>query len=596
MTERLLGGKGSGRRRIPTGLAALVGAVVLVLGVPAALGSHGDATLAGSAFEIDDNANLKVDHSSPSIDWVSKSSCPTNAPDCESRRQDTTSGSTDESFGQGAKEDTAEPSVVDGGIPPNKSDLKFFGVYQEGASSAGFLNMFWSRVQDPSGTTNMDFEFNKRQCTRNATPVDPDCSSNGITPLRSVDDILVIYDLAQGGTVPTLSIREWTGSEWGAATELSSSNKAAGSINTSAIPAGESDGLGAHSIRTFGEAQLALSEVFPSGSGCQSFGSAYLKSRSSDSFTAALKDFVPPVAVNITNCGSISIHKQDDAGNALNGVTFTLWNDLAPQGGSPPKGAEDTATSLSCTTTGTGDCTISSVPFGRYWVVEGTPPTGYTAAADQNVTLSGGTATASLTFVNNRNPATVRILKQDDSATPNPLSGVTFTLWSDASPTGPPDGSGGNQDQHGAEDTATSHACTTNASGTCEITGVLTPGKYWIVEGTPPAGHFAAPDQWVDVVLGQTYPSATGRFTFSDPRKFKVIVLVCKKGTSGSTLYAAKVGFDTTTPPASANSLGPNGGGTLTDAQLCALGGATHDDVQKTHDGGANHTAVVKIE
>ncbi len=28
------------------------------------------------------------------------------------------------------------PGVVDGSIPPNKSDLKFFGVYQEGEHEA----------------------------------------------------------------------------------------------------------------------------------------------------------------------------------------------------------------------------------------------------------------------------------------------------------------------------------------------------------------------------------------------------------------------------------------------------------------------------
>ena len=78
---------------------------------------------------------------------------------CEIRQADTASGSNDECFGNGSKEDTANPSVVDGGIPPNKSDLKFFGVYQEGSTSTGFLNLFWSRVQDPSGTTNTDPDY-----------------------------------------------------------------------------------------------------------------------------------------------------------------------------------------------------------------------------------------------------------------------------------------------------------------------------------------------------------------------------------------------------------------------------------------------------
>ena len=126
-----------------------------------------------------------------------------------------------------------------GGIPPNKSDLKTFGLYQEGTSSAGFLNLFWARVQDPSGTTNMDFEFNHRQCTPGQTPADVDCTANGLTPKRTAGDLLVIYDLSKAEPSPTLSLRTWTGSAWGPAEDLTTSGDATGSINTSAIPAGE---------------------------------------------------------------------------------------------------------------------------------------------------------------------------------------------------------------------------------------------------------------------------------------------------------------------------------------------------------------------
>src|SRR5262245_63780579 len=103
------------------------------MGGATAFASHPENSLAGSNFEIDTNANLKVDDAAPSLDWANVT---------ESRKADTTSGPTDESFGQGTKEDTAVPSVIDGSIPPNKSDLKFFGVYQEGQGAAGFLNLF----------------------------------------------------------------------------------------------------------------------------------------------------------------------------------------------------------------------------------------------------------------------------------------------------------------------------------------------------------------------------------------------------------------------------------------------------------------------
>jgi hypothetical protein len=279
-------------------------AAVLLIGMQAAFASHPEVSLAGSNFEIDTDANLKVDDPAPSIDWASVT---------ETRKADSPSGATDESFGNGTKEDTAVPSIVTGGIPPNKSDLKFFGVYQEGTTSNGFLNLYWSRVQEPTGTTNMDFEFNQSSVK----------SANGQTPVRTAGDLLIIYDLSQGGTRPSLSLRIWTGSAWGPATDLTASNKATGSINTSPIPAGEADGLGAHSARTFGEAQIALSAIFDPTK-CTSFGSAYLKSRSSDSFTAALKDFVPPQSINISNCGKILVDKVTQPSGDPQSFNFTL--------------------------------------------------------------------------------------------------------------------------------------------------------------------------------------------------------------------------------------------------------------------------------
>ena len=37
------------------------------------------------------------------------------------------------------------------------------------------------------------------------------------------------------------------------------------------------------------------------------FGKAYLKSRSSDSFTSELKDFIAPIPINITNCTPVTL-------------------------------------------------------------------------------------------------------------------------------------------------------------------------------------------------------------------------------------------------------------------------------------------------
>src|SRR5215207_4485037 len=269
--------------------------------------------LAGSDFEIDTNANLKVDGAAPCIDWLADGTGSAFKPGVKAQN-DRPTGTSDDSFGQGTAENNPNPTIVTGSIPPNKSDLKAFGVYTEDQ----YLELFWSRVQNPSGTTNMDFKLNQKVCDGTATPTNCANNGNGVTPetpVRTDGDKLITYDLSQGGTNPTISIRKWTGSAWSPATVISGAADpdpdALGSINTSLIPANETGGvsgglttaLGSQDPFTFGEAAISFDALFGSGA-CGTFGSAYLKSRSSDSFNAEIKDFVAPEQVRISNCPS----------------------------------------------------------------------------------------------------------------------------------------------------------------------------------------------------------------------------------------------------------------------------------------------------
>ena len=111
-------------------VAAIAAATVLLIGVQAAFASHPEVSLPGSNFEIDTDANLKLDDAAPSQDWASVAPG-TSANGSEVRQPEEFTGAQDDSFGQGTKEDTAVPTVVDGSIPPNKSDLLNFGVYLE---------------------------------------------------------------------------------------------------------------------------------------------------------------------------------------------------------------------------------------------------------------------------------------------------------------------------------------------------------------------------------------------------------------------------------------------------------------------------------
>src|SRR5262245_11215616 len=161
----------SRRRARPRWLLALGGsATAVLLGAVVVL-----AASLGTLTTTD--GNLKVDGAE--TDWASASVD-------EDRKNDLPAGSGDNSFTQGTKEDTALPVTEAGSIPPNKSDLKTFGVYSEKVGGVNFVHLFWTRVQDPSGTTNMDFELNQKACDAAVgAPDDPDCAPNDVTPIRT---------------------------------------------------------------------------------------------------------------------------------------------------------------------------------------------------------------------------------------------------------------------------------------------------------------------------------------------------------------------------------------------------------------------------
>jgi hypothetical protein len=434
--------------------AAIVVATAAFVGIASATTATcaNPATLPGSAFEIDNSANLVV-NTTGCIDWLEGTAVGGELRDGVVAQEDLPSGQSDNSFVQGSKEDTANPVIEFGGIPPNKSDLSWFGVFTEQNPPTppdGFLELFWSRVQDPSGTTNMDFELNQKFCDPSATPTN--CSTNGVTPERTVDDILITYDLSRGGTVATISIRRWTGTQWGPADPLDNT-EARGTINTTAISESPletaQNPTGSLSPRTFGEAAVSFDALFGEG-GCGEFGSAYLKSRSSDSFTSALKDFVPPAQVDIGNCPA------DLTTTASGNITL---------GQTPPATIHDTATldvpdgttgTITFTLYGPNDATCTGTPAftddvdvngpgdydsanftptlaGTYrWIAEFTPdpgqgvdPAGPTACDDPAEDVVVSKANSSIASAQNYLP--------NDTATisgAGTLNGtVTFTLY-----------------------------------------------------------------------------------------------------------------------------------------------------------------------
>jgi hypothetical protein len=439
-------------RSLRRGVAVSLTVAVLLL---FALVNPGLANLSGSTFEGNDG-NLVVD-TAGNTDW-------SNAPN-RVVGIDKTSGTSDNSFGQGTKEDNPNATVVTGSIPPNKNDLTRFYIGSEFASPSNFLYLAWERAVN-IGAANLDLEINQKTTTGFT-----DTTTGPVALNRTAGDVLITYDFSGSGT-PTLGLLKWVTSGstsqcfssnslpcWGNRVNLSAAGEAEGAVNSATV----TDPVPPNAPRTlttglFGEAAINLTAagVFPAGT-CRAFGSAFLKSRASSSFGAEVKDFIAPQPVNISNCGTIIIHKVTENGDGTFGYTTT--------------GGLDPATfNLS----NGGTRTYSDVLAGSYSVTEATIPAGWTlkslactkSGSGTDVTHSGATAditiagggTVECTYTNHINlrPSIATILSDTsvtvgatvhDSAT---LTGatsdaggtVTYTVYSNDTCTADPQEAG----------------------------------------------------------------------------------------------------------------------------------------------------------
>jgi Prealbumin-like fold domain len=441
------------RRRL--GFAIAITAVLTL-----ALMSPGFANLAGSTFEGNDG-NLVVD-TPGNTDWA-------NAP---SRVVgiDQPSGGSDNSFGRGTKEDDPNTVVVTGSIPPNKNDLTRFYVGSEFANGDNFLYLAWERLVN-IGAANMDLEINQHP-----TPGFTGTTTGPVALVRTAGDLLVTYDFGGSGT-PTLGLLRWVTSGatsqcfssntlpcWGNRVDLTAAGEAEGAVNTGTV----TDPVPPNAPRTlttglFGEAAINLTAagVFPAGT-CRAFGSTFLKSRASTSFTAEVKDFIAPQPVNISNCGTVNIIKRTDPRGINQDFSFTSTiPDPAP--GSPPPTTpdctadttpssftlNDNGNTSSDSTANTEHC--ANVPAGSYTVTEGSLPANFVLESLTCTTENGGSgsqdatnpAQANITVVPNSTVTCVYVDKQQLGAIKisktstkgnAPLAGAVFSITSGGTP------------------------------------------------------------------------------------------------------------------------------------------------------------------
>jgi hypothetical protein len=254
------------------------------------------ANLAGSTFGGGDG-NLTCNDANGALDW----NCLPTAGIALNTGVDQFTGQQDNSFGQGTKENNPNVTLVQGSIPPNKSDLTRF--YEASEVISGYpapntdhvlLYLAWER-SNVLGSANMDFEINQTgtPCLDSTGPFPVACTIN-----RLNGDILVTYDFTQGGGTPTIGLRTWNGSSWQTASTV---------VSESAVNSG--DVFDSHAnvtlvANTFGEVAIDLT-ASGLATGCGfSNATTFLKSRSSAQFNSELKDFVAPIATPIAPCGT----------------------------------------------------------------------------------------------------------------------------------------------------------------------------------------------------------------------------------------------------------------------------------------------------
>lgn len=171
--------------------------------------------------------------------------------------------------------------------------------------------------------------------------------------------------------------------------------------------------------------------MFPPNT-CEALGTVFVKSRSSSSFGAEIKDFIAPIPVGVNTCGTITIHKVTVNGDGTFGYTTT---GISPLGGGfnlsnggtksftkvPPGSYSVTEaslpanwvqTNLVCTNTGVGTSTTST----------STGPT-------ISITLAAS-GTVDCTYTNTLQLGAIKITKTSSKGAHPGLAGAVFSISS----------------------------------------------------------------------------------------------------------------------------------------------------------------------
>jgi len=299
----------------------------------------GPTPLAGSSFQGGDG---NQDDASPYVDWQGFQAAGrvVHSPD---------PNEADSAFAGGTKED--EPgawhfTTESGGVNPGKANiLDAWSAADQPRST--FLYLGFTR-QEGSGDTFVAFELNQdARLWKNARGATIACRRTG--------DVLVVVNAHGNGTGVDMVLEQWTTTATDAATGCATEGRltevatlaagdAQGAVNagpiTSRLPGFSAPGTTITEARLFGEAALNLTglmrEAF--GDACFAFSSIWMHSRSSESESSQLQDYLAPQPLAVRTCAASGTKFADLNANGVRdpgepGVPrFAIWADYDNDG------------------------------------------------------------------------------------------------------------------------------------------------------------------------------------------------------------------------------------------------------------------------